>query len=134
LANLSSEKIFQLSYRPFDNRWIYYTGNSRGFVCYPRNDVMRHLLQSGNFGLVTARSNKNPQTDHFFVSKCITEAKLGESSTQSSVFPLYLYPSQQDLDQIRRINFDLKIHKAIVATAKDKAHGAPDEVAIFDYI
>jgi predicted helicase len=61
------------------------------------------------------------------------------------VFPLYLYPDEQSLDQTRRVNFDLKIRKAIEAAATDPSRPAkgrapqgegkvPDEVAIFDYI
>ena len=50
------------------------------------------------------------------------------------IAPLYLYPDEQSLDQTRRVNFDPKIYKAIIAAAKDKARGEPDEVAIFDYI
>ncbi|MGZ5208578.1 MAG: type ISP restriction/modification enzyme [Sulfuricurvum sp.] len=56
---------------------------------------MRHILKD-NLGIVTARSNKNESCDHFFISNCITEAKLGESSTQSAFFPLYLYSENVD--------------------------------------
>jgi len=52
---------------------------------------MRYLLVKKNIGLITARTNKNPEVDHFYVSRNITEAKLGESSTQSAIFPLYLF-------------------------------------------
>ena len=130
----SRDKIQPISYRPFDQRYIYFTGQSRGFVGWPVEKLMRHFVNGYNFGLATARSNKNPTPDHFFITNIMMETKFAESSTQSAVFPLYLYPDQQSLDQTRRINFDPKIHKAIIAAAKDKAHGAPDEVAIFDYI
>jgi type I restriction-modification system DNA methylase subunit len=133
-SKLGDQFIQKISYRPFDVRWTYYTGSARGFQCRPRFEVMRNFIGRENIGLVTARSNKNPQTDHFIVSKFLTEAKLGESSTQSSVFPLYLYPDEQSLDQTRRVNFDPKIRKAIEVAATDRARGVPDEVAIFDYI
>ena len=64
-CNLSHNKLTRISYRPFDMRWTYYTGKSRGFICRPRTNVMRHMLHQ-NFALATARSNKNPLPDHFF--------------------------------------------------------------------
>ncbi|MGH7886835.1 MAG: type ISP restriction/modification enzyme, partial [Candidatus Binatia bacterium] len=33
----------KILYRPGDNRWTYFTGRSRGFICRPRQDVMRHM-------------------------------------------------------------------------------------------
>ena len=39
-CNLDSSKIYQLFYRPFDNRFTYYTGKSRGFICMPGPEIM----------------------------------------------------------------------------------------------
>lgn len=115
-ANFNPESLTMIAYRSFDNRWTFYTGKSRGFQCRPRDRVMRHY-QKDNFGLVTARSNKNSQKDHFFITTNITEAKLGESSTQSATFPLYLYPEATELDQTRRVNMDPKIRARIEKAA-----------------
>jgi Type ISP C-terminal specificity domain len=130
----SPNKIQPISYRPFDQRFIYFTGQSRGFVGWPVEKLMRHFVSGGNIGLATARSNKNPTPDHFFITNVMMETKFAESSTQSAVFPLYLYPAESELDQTRRVNMDPKIRKAIENAAEDKAHGRPDEVAIFDYV
>ncbi|MFM7858335.1 MAG: type ISP restriction/modification enzyme, partial [Flammeovirgaceae bacterium] len=51
---------------------------------------MQHMLQD-NLALITARSNKSDTMDHFFVSETLMEAKCGERTTQSNLFPLYLY-------------------------------------------
>lgn len=132
--NFSSDLIEPICYRPFDNRWTYYTGTSRGFMCRPRGEVMRHMLHNTSLGLATARSNKNPTGDHFFVANTISEAKFAESSTQSCLFPLYLYPTEQDLDKSRRVNFDAKLYKRLQAAAKSPDRRVPDELAVFDYI
>ncbi len=87
------DNIVPVLYRPFDVRHTYYTGRSRGFICRPRPEVMRHMLAGENLALITARSNKSPTMDHFFCSKHIVETKCGESTVQSCTFPLYLYPS-----------------------------------------
>jgi predicted helicase len=80
------KNIVPISYRPFDNKYIYY---SESFIERSRKDVMKNLITGGNIGLVTARSNKNPETDHFFISKCITEAKLGESRVKEKQKKIY---------------------------------------------
>lgn len=134
IENSEKFSIPKISYRPFDTRYIYYSGRSRGFVGWPVPKIMGHMLAGENFGIGTARSNKNPSVDHFYCVNTIMETKCAESSTQSALFPLYLYPDEQDLDQTRRVNFDAKLWKKLRAKAKDKAHGEPDELATFDYI
>lgn len=106
----------RISYRPFDDRWTYYTGKSKGFHCYPRQDVMKHFVNHDNIGLVTARSNKSETCDHFFVTKYIMEAKFGERTTQSAVFPLFVYSNTNNKDLFqssneRRTNLDEEFKK-----------------------
>jgi len=87
----NKDNIHPVLYRPFDARWTYYTGNAGGFHCRPRQQVMRNMIVNQNIGLITARSNKTGRNDHFFVTRFISEAKTGESSTQSCLMPLYVY-------------------------------------------
>lgn len=114
------EQIVEISYRPFDTRYTVY---NQHVAVHRRERMTKHFILGNNIGLVTARSNKNPEADHFFISKYLTETKLGESSTQSVTFPLYLYPdtsvNQTDLiyaeNAKRKPNLDEKI---VVAIAK----------------
>jgi hypothetical protein len=48
-------RIVPILYRPFDVRYTFYTGRSRGFHCMPRPEVMRHLLAGENVALITLR-------------------------------------------------------------------------------
>jgi predicted helicase len=91
--NIKNEKnltkfIQPISYRPFDIRYIFYEDKLVWRTC---RKVMNHLLNGENIGLVSARSNKSETCDHFFISKNIMETKCGERTTQSALFPLYLY-------------------------------------------
>tara|TARA_R110002167_G_scaffold366444_2_gene597251 strand:- start:115176 stop:118232 length:3057 start_codon:yes stop_codon:yes gene_type:complete len=126
-----SSAIEDLTFRPLDNRFVYYSDQT---VTRRRVKVMRHMLHSDSIGLVTGRSTGSQRIDHYFCSNSITEAKLGESTKQSAVFPLYLYPDEQDLDQTRRVNFDPKLWKHLQARAAHPRFGTPDEVQTFDYI
>ena len=90
----TQDRIIEICYRPFDIRFMYYSGNSRGFVGWPVEKVTRHFLEGPNIGLVTARSNKSQSVDHFYATAYMPETKCGERTTQSSVFPLWLYPRE----------------------------------------
>lgn len=86
-------QFHRFSYRPFDIRWIYYQPNliARGDA---RQEMMRHFLKD-NFGLISARNTKALNVSHFFCCDTLVEMKCGESTIQSYVFPLYLYPPEK---------------------------------------
>ncbi|KFD42170.1 DNA methyltransferase [Peptococcaceae bacterium SCADC1_2_3] len=89
------EKYFsKILYRPFDVRHIYYQDN---IVFRTRREVMRHM-QEENIAIITARSNKSSAMDHFFITDSIMETKCGERTTQSAIFPLYIYPDKNKKD------------------------------------
>ena len=124
-----SAAIVPYAFRPFDNRFIALHG---ALVSWPRMEVSAHMLKE-NFSLITARSNKTG-VNHFLCSRHVSDVKCGEATTGSIFAPLYLYPSEQDLDQTRRVNFDTKLFAALKTKATDAAHPEPDEVQVFDYI
>jgi predicted helicase len=98
------EKIIPILYRPFDIRYTYYTGRSRGFHCMPRPEVMRHMLEK-NLALVTTRQVKASETwQHCFVSNQILESCLVSNHTSEIgyAFPLYLYPSTDSPNMLRQ--------------------------------
>jgi predicted helicase len=88
-VNNIEDVIYKCLYRPFDEQFLFYNDN---VIERSRKEVMQHMLTGENVGLISARSNKSPHMDHFFCSKNIMETKCGESTTQSCLFPLYLYP------------------------------------------
>jgi predicted helicase len=114
------KRVVRIAYRPFDPRFTVYDSN---VAVHRRERVSGHMLAGMNLGLATARSNKNPTVDHFYVVDTIMETKCAESSTQSVCFPLYLYPTEQDLDQTCRINLDPKLWKKLRGLASDAEHG-----------
>jgi hypothetical protein len=129
--------ITRIAYRPFDTRWTYYTGRSRGFMCYPRHDVMRHMVRHENLCLIYSRQAARADTgyNHVIVANSIFDNRgVYSNKGISQAAPLYLYPTEQDLDQSRRINFDPKLYSRLQTLAKHATHGTPDEVAVFDYI
>jgi len=94
-SGLDKNKIVAILYRPFDVRYTYYTGKSRGFICMPRPEVMRHM-QKGNIGLIThKREELDIKWSHTFITNCISEHGLLSSKTTCYHFPLYFYKKGQ---------------------------------------
>ena len=88
-------RIFPILYRPFDARFTYYTGASRGFICMPRPEVMRHMLAGTNLGLLATRQTRD-QWD-IFVTNCIVGHKSLSAYDITSLFPLCQYPSGEEI-------------------------------------
>lgn len=137
IQNFKRNRIASILYRPFDSRWTFYTGKSRGFQCYPRDEVMRHIVNRKNFGLIYSRQAAMEASgyNHSLVSGAIFDNRgVYSNKGISQASPLYLYPAEDELDQTRRVNFDPKLYARLRKLAKHSKRGEPDEVAVFDYI
>jgi predicted helicase len=92
-SGLDKNKIAPILYRPFDIRYTYYTGKSRGFHCMPRPEVMQHMLAGENLGLITIRRSRSSDTWKyaFITDKIISGATSLTALDINYLFPLYLY-------------------------------------------
>lgn len=126
--------VKSIRYAPFDNRFTYYTGRTRGFLARPVEQTMRHFHE-GNFALsVTRKIDIGSGWNHVLaIDRMMTHHAVSQKEG-NYLMPLYLLPEEQDLDQKRRVNFNAKLWKKLRTKAKDVAHGEPDELATFDYI
>ncbi len=130
---IEDSKIVPILYRPFDTRFTYYTGQTRGFICMPRNDVMRNMIVN-NLAIISARSNKSQESDHFYCSQVIAEAKCGESTTQSCLFPLYTYPDTENAQSSLFIERAPNLSQNFLNAILEKLSYIPTPEAIFYYI
>jgi predicted helicase len=119
LRNVGSrpELVTSILYRPFDLRFTYYTGQSRGFIGQPQQRIMRHMLAGKNIALITSRMTKGETYQHTLVSKTISEVILLSPNTSNNafVFPLYLYPAEGEMQLDgghRRANLNPEFTKA----------------------
>lgn len=80
-------------YRPFDQRWTYYTGKSSGFLVRPRQTTMRHMVSGENLRLITSRLAKGETFRHAQVTDHICEVICMSPKTSNNgfLFPLYLH-------------------------------------------
>ena len=131
------EKIVPILYRPFDVRYTYYTGRSRGFICRPRPEVMRHMLAGENLALMMPKRVEHVGTwQHAFVTVAISEHVAVSLKTIDYHFPLYLYPTGDRGDLFAHPGLSERqpnLNPRLVA-ALTEVHGrAPSPEAIFHY-
>lgn len=84
-SGLDDARIVPILYRPFDVRWTYYTGKSRGFHCYPRDEVMSQLSKQ-TLGLITSRLTKGENFAHTQIAEQIFEVICMSSKTSNNGF------------------------------------------------
>ena len=89
--------IEPILYRPFDTRYTYYTGTSNGFISRPLYDVMRHMLPRDTWGLITTRQTRDLWS--ILATDSIIAHKALAAYDRNSIFPLYIYPSEQEIAQ-----------------------------------
>ena len=99
--SINSAKIVPINYRPFDKCFVLYSPKSKGVLSYPRYEIMRHLLQDGekNIGLNVCKQQSTFDFQHVLISRCITDKCTISAQTKeaSYLFPLYLYPNDDEL-------------------------------------
>jgi predicted helicase len=95
-SKISKNKIVPIYYRPFDIRYTFYTGKSRGFICMPRPEIMGHMLAGKNVGLVLPRRVETAGAwQHILVAQDIIEHVIVSSKTIDYLLPLYTYPTTE---------------------------------------
>lgn len=129
-SGVDKEKVVPILYRPFDTRYTYYTGNSRGYHSMPRPNVMKHLLEE-NIGLVTVRQVAEREFSHCFITKTITDSRVTSSNKGIAfIFPLYIY---YGIHSKRRPN----LHPAIIDMIKNEIMltpvPSPEEILYYIY-
>lgn len=86
--------ITQIHYRPFDIRYTYYTGTSKGFLGTPSRKIGYNFINRKNIGLVFPRQIAGAYGfQHGLVSEFIIDVATGGAKTGSETYfaPLHLY-------------------------------------------
>ncbi|MGB9848861.1 MAG: type ISP restriction/modification enzyme [Moorellaceae bacterium] len=119
-SGLRRELVVPILYRPFDVRYTYYTGRSRGFICRPRLQVMNHMLGGNNLCVIAPRRvEMSGSWSHILATQYIPEHVVVSSKTIDYVFPLYLYfnsGNQMTLD----FGYQINLNPTFVATFSEK--------------
>jgi hypothetical protein len=105
-SGINRKNIQRIAYRPFDNRYTYYTGNSRGFHCRSRSEVMKHFINiSNNIGLIVNKQIAISDINHTWITRDIVDLHILETAHASAyVFPLYLFRGDEQIDLFESSN------------------------------
>ena len=135
----SREKIVPIRYRPFDTRYTYYTGRSRGFICRPRPEVMRNLLDRENIALHVCRQTVSETWQHCLVTDGITDDCYvsNKSRERGYTCPLYTY-SDADVYNLFADSdsptSEPNLNPEIVAALTETHNREPSPEQVFYYI
>ncbi|HPM02788.1 MAG TPA: N-6 DNA methylase, partial [Candidatus Cloacimonadota bacterium] len=122
--------IYPIAYRPFDNRYTFYTGKPKGFITRSRYDVMKHMLKE-NIGLISVRQVAETSFNHAFVTDALMESRMTLSNKGIAyLFPLYLYPDEDSFEETRQTNFKPEFLQFL----KDLYKIVPEPETVMGYI
>ena len=99
--------IIRILYRPFDVRYTFYSGRSRGLHVRPRDNIPRHLLRP-NLALITSRLTKGEEFRHVQVTDKPVEVICMSPTTSNNgfVFPLRLEDDRENISGEFRATVD----------------------------
>jgi hypothetical protein len=89
----SKVHVSEILYRPFDTRFTYWTGRTKGFLAYPRREVMQNVVGHRNVGLIFNRQIVRDPVSHFGASRlpiCHGTFYLGNKG-QDYYAPLFIF-------------------------------------------
>ena len=94
--NKNKDLFIKYDYRPFDTRWTYYTGQSRGFIGTPAPKRAYQLINKDNISLVICRQQSTFDFQHVLLSKNPSDICFLSSQTKetSYISTLYIYDSK----------------------------------------
>jgi hypothetical protein len=138
-SRLTREHIVPILYRPFDIRFTYYTGNSKGFHCMPRGKVMKHMLQQ-NLALCIGRAGQVVGAEHnwnlaFCTSSIIDLNLFYRGGSQN--FPLYTYPDTDRHDLFSQNESNKRVPNLapkLIEALKSAFKKDPTPEQVFHYI
>jgi len=124
------EKFLQkITYRPFDNRHIYYQTN---LVFRTRENVMKHFFAGDNIGLIGMRhyAYQVPDYCYTFVTRGMIDNRTFISNKGICLsYPLWIYEDGFEGIAKKRPNLDERIYKTVQKIVPDVT---PE--SLFDYI
>lgn len=93
-GNFEKSLINKICYRPFDDRWVYYSSK---LVDRGRENVFFKAVNENNLGLLTCRQQSTFSFQHVFISRHLVDMCSVSLQTKETgyYFPLYLYPENK---------------------------------------
>lgn len=128
-----NDKLFRhVAYRPFDERIVLYTGQSKGLIGQPGKPLAEAIDASG-VGLGTVRRVEEGEFRHAFAYSLLPDGHSVSSKETTHVFPLYVLEEQRGSATKNRVeNISLGFRDFIDSTYGDH-HYTPEEILGYIY-
>jgi predicted helicase len=145
IKNNNDNLYTKITYRPFDDRYTFFTGTSKGFIGTPGTKVNSLLLKK-NVALLFKRQCKQVFSYVFIVDKPCESCTFESAFANNLSFPLYNYQNvntqQISFDTIDRVpNFNMEIVNdlanglgLIFTNEKENKTGTFSPLDVLDYI
>jgi len=131
LEETISKKVVPILYRPFDFRFTYYTGKSRGIHERPRGNIMQQMFFNTNRALIISRNSKPAPWRDVLTTNLIIE--LGIIATRpgnnAPLFPLFIQ------GELKKSKLDPNFSDSFIRFIKTYyPQFNPDPLQIFNFI
>jgi predicted helicase len=145
-SGLNFANVTKITYRPFEDRFTYFTGKTKGFHCMPRGEVMKHIFHHDNLGLIVPKQVPEKECPGAFITKHIAGHKTCSAYNINSIFPLYLYLENKNQRSVidndkRKPNLNTKITYEVAqklnlrfTPEKEDEEGTFAPIDLLDYI
>ena len=127
----------EFTYRPFDRRWVYYTGRSKGLIHGTGAKAMKLMKIPNNIAIAVSNGyNLDGDYKHAFCHQGLCDYALVSTITGEicSVFPLLDPSSEVAAEDGRHYNFNRDLFEKIVDLVDSEGGGRASPRDIFNYI
>lgn len=143
---LDENKIMRLNYRPFDTKFLYYTGKTNGIVARPRYHSLRHLYIPSNLALLTCRQSVAKewtlvgitQSEFGATGECglVDDCRVSNRTKERTYcFPLYKVGFADSISDGEKTDRPIPNFEPKIISQIEKGLGEPIEpLELFDYI
>lgn len=135
ISNADKLRIVAYDYRPFDTKFLAYTGLTNGLVAWPRGRAFEPLFHPKNYSMLVCKQQSTFDFQHVFVTHHFSDKCTLSSQTKEASYVFQLYNTgeagQNVFDKQELVpNFSKEIIDAIEKELGETI--APQE--LFDYI
>lgn len=136
LACHDRDYVTKILYRPFDHRFTWYSGKSRGFIGTPSFPTNRHLLGGSNRAIICCRQFSGQKYFMAFCTDTVTEIS-SQPYAPLHLFPLMQKPDEENLGLLdpgsEHHNFSDKIETLLIDQYGISINDA-GPMSIFNYV
>ena len=128
-------------YRPYDVRYVFYTGRTNGIIARPRFQTLGSLLYKDNYALCATRYVANREYRHCFVASSVIDL---HAVSDTYAFPLYKLPDGWNYTPAelvagktrngKPIELELNMRPEILAKISEAVGELVKGEEVFDYI